>query len=64
MNVINEDGKRERNVHISIQNIKIIKQNIFLLFIVRHTQQCGAKLSYATINKATCFNHLGSSSGL
>ena len=24
----------------------------YLLYIVRSTQQCGAKLSYATINKA------------
>jgi len=35
-----------------------------LLFIVRRTQHCGVKLSYTTINKATCFNLLGSSSGL
>jgi hypothetical protein len=35
-----------------------------LLFTVCHTQQCGAKFSYATINKATCFNPLVSSSGL
>jgi len=31
MKVINKDGKREGNVHISIQNIKIIKQNIFFI---------------------------------
>jgi len=30
MNRINEDGKRDGNVHISIQDIKIIKQNNFL----------------------------------
>jgi hypothetical protein len=35
-----------------------------LLFIVRRTEQCGANLSYATINNVTRFNHLGSSSGL
>jgi len=37
---------------------------LIFLFIVRRTQQCGAKLRYATINKATCFDPLGSSSGL
>ena len=35
-----------------------------LLFIVLRTQHSGAKLSYVTINIATCFNSLGSSSGL
>jgi len=35
-----------------------------LLFIVRRKQQCGAKLPHATINKATCFDPLGPSSGL
>ena len=35
-----------------------------LLFIVRTTQHCGVKLSYTTINKATYFKPLGSSSGL
>jgi len=35
-----------------------------LSFIVRRTRHSGAKLSYAAINKATCFDPLGSSSGL
>jgi hypothetical protein len=30
MKGINEDGKKEGNLHISIQNIKIITQNILL----------------------------------
>jgi len=37
---------------------------VYSLFIVRRTQHCGVKLSYTTFNKATCFNPLGSSSGL
>jgi len=55
--------------------LTVIKHNKFLvspintkvsnsLFIVHRTQQCGAKFSYVTINTATCFNPLGSSSGL
>jgi len=48
---------------LALKNM-IYKIMVILLFIVRRTQHCGAKLSYAPINKATCFNPLGSSSGL
>ena len=35
-----------------------------MLFIVRLTQQYDVKVKLYTINVATCFNPLGSSSGL
>ena len=47
------DIKRAREIQMGI---------ISMLFIVRLTQQCDVKLY--TINVATCFNPLESSSGL
>ena len=35
-----------------------------LILIVRRTQHSGAKLKYCKINTGTCFDPMGSSSGL
>jgi len=49
---------------VKIVGVPSRRANITMLFIVHLTQQYDVKLSYTTINKATCFNPLGSYSGL
>jgi hypothetical protein len=56
-------------VHVStpwghLQAYKIWYHTNINILIIFRTQHSGAKLRHATINKATCFDPLGSTSGL